>query len=87
MIPFFVFIFTTPEDRSPYSTDATPEITSMDSTLDEAILFVVDPFTPELVAKLLKLALLESLTPSTSTAVPKEAFPSSVALPDLIEIL
>ena len=60
-----MFIFTTPEDKSPYSTDATPEITSMDSTLDEAILFVVDPFTPELVAKLLKLALLESLTPST----------------------
>ena len=79
--PFRVFIFTIPEDISPYSTEATPEITSTDSTLLEAILLVVTPAASP------KLALLESLTPSTSTAVLNVGLPLSAAPPERISNL
>jgi hypothetical protein len=63
---------------SPYSTEGTPVMTSTDSTLLDAMLFVLTPLTPE--AELftdVKLALFDSLTPSTSTAVPNEELPVS----------
>ena len=80
VLPFLVFMITTPEDISPYSTDGTPLMTSTDSMFEEAMLLVVlpdtlpvRPFREELV----KDALLESLTPSTSMAVPKATLPFS----------
>ena len=40
--PRFVWIFTIPEPRSPYSAEGTPEITSTDSTLSTATLRMFD---------------------------------------------
>ena len=79
VLPFLVDIFTIPEPTSPYSTEGIPEITSIDSTLLVDKLLVVTPFVSE------KLALLESLAPSTSTAVPNEGLPASFAEPVLME--
>ena len=68
--PFLVFIFTIPLLRSPYSAEGTPVITSMDSMFSTATLLVsTPPMSPNE-------ALLPSLTPSTSTAVPKAEFPT-----------
>ncbi len=77
-MPFLVLTLTIPAPTSPYSTEGTPEITSTDSTLLEAMLLTVTPVAPE------KLALFESLTPSTSTAVPNDAFPASELPPALM---
>ena len=67
--PLRVLILTIPELRSPYSAEGTPVITSMDSMFSTATLRVsVPPISPND-------ALLPSLTPSTSTAVPNAAFP------------
>ena len=71
VFPFLVLILTTPDPISPYSTEGTPVITSTDSTLADAMLLVDTPFTSEYEA------LFESRTPSTSTAVPKDALPCS----------
>ena len=81
VFPFRVLIFTMPEDMSPYSTEGTPVMTSMDSTFVEAMLLVLTPLAPELLLEnALNEALLESLIPSTSTAVPNEALPLSPIL-------
>ena len=78
VLPFLVLIFTTPEPMSPYSTEGTPVMTSTDSMLEEAMLLVLTPLRsglpPESTAKD---ALSDRRTPSTSTAVPKEALPDS----------
>ena len=82
VFPFLVFIFTTPDAISPYSTEGTPVITSTDSTLDEAMLLVDTPLTLLLVVEAsAKEALLDRRTPSTSTAVPKEELPPSEPAP------
>ena len=62
---------------SPYSTEGTPVMTSTDSTLVEAMLLVATPFIWLVEENWPKAALFERRTPSTSTAVPKEALPSS----------
>ena len=77
VLPFLVLIFTTPEVISPYSTEGTPVMTSTDSTLEEAMLLVAAPFIWLVEENWPKEPLFESRTPSTSTAVPKEALPSS----------
>ena len=70
-LPLRVFTLTTPFDRSPYSTEGMPVMTSMLSMFDELSVRVdaamVSPVS----------ALLLSRTPSTSMAVPNEALPFS----------
>ena len=78
VLPFLVLIFTTPDVMSPYSTDGTPVMTSIDSTFVDAMLLTEAPETPAVVfVKEAKLPLFERRTPSTSTAVPKDTFPAS----------
>ena len=76
--PLRVLIFTIPELMSPYSAEGTPEMTSTDSMSLDDILLVATP------AGSSKLPLLDSLTPSTSTAVPKVGLPASAAPPVLM---
>lgn len=61
---------TIPLLRSPYSTDGTPVITSMDSMFSVRIFLVSEPLGSP------KEALFPTRTPSTSSAVPKAAFPA-----------
>ena len=68
--PLRVCILTIPLLRSPYSADGTPVMTSIDSMFSTATLLVLAPDISE------NEALLPNLTPSTSTAVPKAAFPA-----------
>ena len=79
VLPFLRLTFTTPEPMSPYSTEGTPVITSTDSMLEETMLLVETPLTGLLSKSeaATKDALLDRRTPSTSTAVPKEADPFS----------
>ena len=72
VFPFRVFIFTIPFDKSPYSTDGIPVIISTDSMFEELILRKPAPFV-SLISELFC-----RRTPSTVTAVPKEAFPISL---------
>ena len=70
-MPLRVEIFTTPDEISPYSAEGTPVTTSTDSIFVEAMLRVLAPdISPSE-------ALVEMRTPSTSTAVPNEAFPAA----------
>lgn len=75
VLPLRVRIFTTPFDRSPYSTDGMPVTTSTDSMFETPRLRRSAPLVSESVA------LFASRMPSTSTAVPNEALPSSLPLP------
>ena len=80
VFPLRVLILTTPLPMSPYSTDGTPVMTSTDSILDDAMLFVDAPLTePErpLRSELVNDALFDRRTPSTSIAVPNDELPLS----------
>ena len=70
-LPLRVFTFTTPFDRSPYSTEGMPVTTSTDSMFDVLSVRVeapaVSPISPLLFRRM----------PSTSMAVPNEALPLS----------
>ena len=70
-LPLRVFTFTTPFDRSPYSTDGMPVTTSTDSMFDVPSVRVeapvVSPISPLLFRRM----------PSTSIAVPNAALPFS----------
>ena len=70
--PLRVFTFTTPLERSPYSTDGTP-VTISTLSISEALTVRVEEPVVSPVS-----ALLSRRMPSTSTAVPNEALPFSV---------
>ena len=59
-----------PDEMSPYSAEGTPVITSTSSMFDEAMLRVLAPDGSPIEA------LVDSRTPSTSTAVPNWALPA-----------